>query len=29
LTTQYLEAFFSEISDPDKLQHQILDHCRG
>lgn len=28
-TTEYLEAFFSEISDPDKLQHQILAHCRG
>ena len=28
-TAEYLEAFFSEISDPGKLQHQILDHCRG
>ena len=27
--TQYLEAFFTEIGDPDKLQHRILDHCRG
>jgi len=25
----YLEEFFSDISDPNKLQHQILDHCRG
>jgi hypothetical protein len=28
-TAEYLEAFFGEISDPDKLQHQILAHCRG
>jgi hypothetical protein len=28
-TNEYLEAFFNEISDPGKLQHQILDHCRG
>ncbi len=28
-TAEYLEAFLSEISDPDKLQHQILAHCRG
>jgi hypothetical protein len=28
-TTEYLEAFFSDISDPARLQHQILDHCRG
>lgn len=27
-TTEYLEAFFSDISDPGRLQHQILDHCR-
>jgi hypothetical protein len=29
LTADYLEAFFNDISDPNKLQHQILDHCRG
>jgi hypothetical protein len=29
LTTEYLEAFFSDVSDPGKLQHQLLDHCRG
>jgi hypothetical protein len=28
-TTEYLEAFFGDISDPGKMQHQILDHCRG
>ena len=27
--THYLESFFNEISDPDKLQHIIVDHCRG
>jgi hypothetical protein len=27
--TRYLESFFDEISDPDKLQHLIVDHCRG
>jgi hypothetical protein len=26
---EYLEDFFSEIADPDKLQHRILAHCRG
>jgi hypothetical protein len=25
--TGYLEAFFNEIADPDRLQHRILDHC--
>jgi hypothetical protein len=28
-TTDYLEVFFGELSDPDKFQHQILAHCRG
>jgi hypothetical protein len=28
-TVEYLETFFSELSDPAKLQHQLLDHCRG
>ena len=28
-TTEYLEAFFGELSDPDKFQHQILARCRG
>jgi hypothetical protein len=28
-TTDYLEALFSDLSDPDKFKHQILDHCRG
>lgn len=28
-TNEYLEEFFNTISDPDKLQHQVLDHCRG
>jgi hypothetical protein len=27
--TEYLEAFFSEIGDPDKFQHHVLSHCRG
>ena len=25
----YLEAFFSELADPDKFQHRVLAHCRG
>jgi hypothetical protein len=29
LTIDFLETFFGELSDPNKLQHQILDHCRG
>lgn len=28
-TTEYLEAFFGELSDPAKFQHQVLAHCRG
>lgn len=28
-TNDYLESFFKDISDPDRLQHQILDHCRN
>jgi hypothetical protein len=28
-TVEYLEEFFGDLSDPGKLQHQILDHCRG
>jgi len=28
-TIEYLEELFGELSDPGKLQHQILDHCRG
>ena len=28
-TIEYLEAFFSDISDPGRLQHQLLDHCRS
>jgi hypothetical protein len=28
-TTEYLEAFFSEIADPGKFQHDVLAHCRG
>ncbi len=29
LTIEYVEAFFGELSDPSKFQHQVLDHCRG
>jgi hypothetical protein len=28
-TRQYLEAFFSDISDPAHLQQQIIGHCRN
>ena len=27
--TQYLEAFFNEIADPDQLKRHILDYCRN
>lgn len=26
-TTQYLESFFKEIADPDKMKSRILSHC--
>ena len=26
---QYLDAFFGDISDPARLQQQIIGHCRN